>query len=62
MILSAAMMLRHLGERARADAVEAAVDAVLREGEIRTPDLGGSSSTDEVAAAVADALALRGVT
>jgi isocitrate/isopropylmalate dehydrogenase len=55
-------MLRHLGERARADAVEAAVDAVLREGEIRTPDLGGSSSTDEVAAAVADALVLRGVT
>jgi len=38
------------------------VDAVLREGEIRTPDLGGSSSTDEVAAAVADALVLRGVT
>jgi isocitrate/isopropylmalate dehydrogenase len=62
MILSAAMMLRHLGERDRADAVEAAVDAVLREGEIRTPDLGGSSSTGEVAAAVADALVLRGLT
>lgn len=63
MILSAAMMLRHLGERAGADAVETAVDAVLREGRIRTPDLGGSSRTDEVAAAVADALVLpRGVT
>ncbi len=61
MILSAAMMLRHLGERARADAVETAVDAVLREGRIRTPDLGGSSRTDEVAAAVADTLVLHGV-
>ena len=58
MILSAAMMLRHLGEHARADAVEAAVDAVLLEGKIRTPDLGGSSKTDEVAAAVADRLVL----
>jgi isocitrate dehydrogenase (NAD+) len=57
MILSAAMMLRHLGERRRADAVEAAVDEVLREGRVRTPDLGGSSSTDDVAAAVADRLA-----
>jgi isocitrate dehydrogenase (NAD+) len=53
MILSAAMMLRHLGEHARAGAVEAAVDEVLKDGEIRTPDLGGSSSTDEVASAVA---------
>jgi len=55
------MMLRHLGEHARAGAVEAAVDAVLLEGKIRTPDLGGSSRTDEVAAAVADALFPRGV-
>jgi isocitrate dehydrogenase (NAD+) len=54
MILSAAMMLRHLGEHARAGAVETAVDAVLRDGEIRTPDLGGSSRTDEVATAIAD--------
>jgi isocitrate dehydrogenase (NAD+) len=54
MILSAAMMLRHLGEPGRAEAVEAAVDAVLGEGSVRTPDLGGSSRTDEVAAAVTD--------
>jgi isocitrate dehydrogenase (NAD+) len=57
MILSGAMLLRHLGERARASAVETAVDLVLSEGEVRTPDLGGTSSTDEVAAAVAKALA-----
>jgi tartrate dehydrogenase/decarboxylase/D-malate dehydrogenase len=52
------MMLRHLGERAAASAVEAAVDAVLAGGVVRTPDLGGSSSTMEVAEAVAGALAL----
>jgi isocitrate dehydrogenase (NAD+) len=56
MILSGAMLLRHLGERARADSVERAVDAVLADGEVRTSDLGGTSTTDEVAAAVAKAL------
>jgi tartrate dehydrogenase/decarboxylase / D-malate dehydrogenase len=50
------MMLRHLGERGGATAVERAVDAVLDEGQVRTPDLGGSSSTMEVAEAIAAAL------
>ena len=40
MILSGAMMLRHLGERAAAERVERAVDAVLGAGVVRTPDLG----------------------
>jgi tartrate dehydrogenase/decarboxylase / D-malate dehydrogenase len=53
MILSGAMLLRHLGELEPATAVERAVDAVLEAGETRTPDLGGSSSTDEVARAIA---------
>jgi isocitrate dehydrogenase (NAD+) len=57
MIRSGAMLLRHLGERGRGAAVEAAVDRVLADGEVRTPDLGGTSSTGEVAAAVAKALA-----
>ncbi len=56
MILSGAMMLRHLGELDGAAAVERAVDAVLAGGEVRTPDLGGSSSTMDVAEAVAAAL------
>jgi len=56
MIVSGAMMLRHLGEREHAAAVEEAVDAVLAAGDVRTPDLGGGSSTDEVAAAVSRAL------
>jgi isocitrate dehydrogenase (NAD+) len=56
MILSGAMMLRHLGERDGASALERAVDAVLAGGEVRTADLGGTSSTMEVADAIAAAL------
>jgi isocitrate dehydrogenase (NAD+) len=56
MILSGAMMLRHLGEMGAASAVERAVDAVLDRGSVRTPDLGGSASTLDVAEAVAGAL------
>ena len=56
MILSGAMMLRHLGELAAASAVERAVDTVLGRGSVRTPDLGGSASTMDVAEAVAHAL------
>lgn len=51
-ILSAGMMLDHLGISAAGHAVERAVAAVLAEGKVRTPDLGGSSATDEVTGAV----------
>ena len=54
MILSAAMMLDHLSERLAAGAIRSAVAAVLAAGEVRTRDLGGSSTTLEVAKAVAD--------
>ncbi len=57
MIRSGAMLLRHLGEHGPAAAVEAAVDRVLAEGVIRTPDLGGTSTTEEVAVAVIARLA-----
>ena len=57
MILSGAMMLRHLGERSAATRVERAVDAMLAEGSVRTPDLGGSSTTEQVAASVRARLA-----
>jgi isocitrate dehydrogenase (NAD+) len=56
MVLSAGVMLRHLGEVAAADAVVAAVDAVLRAARVRTPDLGGTSSAAQVANALVDAL------
>ena len=52
MILSGAMLLRHVDEPDAAARVEAAVDAVLSEGTVRTPDLGGRSSTDELAEAI----------
>lgn len=52
MILSAAMMLDHLGLAAEAKKIEDAVAAVLAEEKIRTPDLGGASSTREVGEAV----------
>jgi tartrate dehydrogenase/decarboxylase / D-malate dehydrogenase len=56
-ILSAAMMLEHLGVTEAADEVERAVAAVLAEGKVRTPDLEGVSSTVEVTGAVLAKLA-----
>jgi isocitrate dehydrogenase (NAD+) len=53
MILSGAMLLRHLGGGDRSSAIESAVDTVLERGEVRTPDLGGRSTTREVAEAIA---------
>ncbi len=53
MILSGVMMLRHLGETTAAENVGWAVDEVLRRRTTRTPDLGGSSTTMEVAEAIA---------
>jgi isocitrate dehydrogenase (NAD+) len=52
MILTAAMLLQHLGEEATAQAVEEAVKAALREGSCLTRDLGGSATTDEFTEAV----------
>jgi len=60
MILSAAMMLRHLGEAAAASGVERAVDEALASDAARTPDLGGGASTMQVAEAVASALGANG--
>jgi len=56
MVLSGAMMLRHLGELEAAESVERAVDDVLGAGDIRTGDLGGTSTTMEVADAIARSL------
>ncbi|KAI0370194.1 mitochondrial NAD-homo-isocitrate dehydrogenase LysB [Pilatotrama ljubarskyi] len=51
-IRSAALMLRHLGYTGGADRIDRAVDQVVREGQVLTPDLGGKSSTDDVLDAV----------
>lgn len=55
-IWTGALMLDHLGESAGGERVMAAIERVLVAGEARTPDLGGGSSTREVAAEIADAL------
>jgi tartrate dehydrogenase/decarboxylase / D-malate dehydrogenase len=55
--LTAAMMLEHLEVEAAARDIEAAVAAVLAEGRVRTPDLGGTNRTEEVTAAVLEKLA-----
>jgi tartrate dehydrogenase/decarboxylase/D-malate dehydrogenase len=55
-ILSAAMMLDHLGETDAARRAERAIAAMLEEGRVRTPDLGGKSSTEEVTDAILDKL------
>ena len=54
-ILSASMMVRHLGQKEMASAIEGAVESALRAGEC-TRDLGGSLSTREVGDAVAKRL------
>lgn len=51
-IRSAALMLRHLGYKKAADRIDDAVDAVMREGRLATPDLGGRSTTQEVLDAI----------
>ena len=47
-IRSAALMLRHLGYVQAADRIDNAVNEVVREGAVLTPDLGGKSTTQEV--------------
>jgi isocitrate dehydrogenase (NAD+) len=53
LILSGALMLRHLGETDAAEAVESAVREVIAEGRTVTYDLGGSAGTREFGDAVA---------
>ncbi len=55
-ILSAAMLLDHLGREKSATAVRRAVAAVLKAGKPRTPDLGGQATTVAVTEAVMAAL------
>jgi isocitrate dehydrogenase (NAD+) len=54
-ILSAAMMLAHLSEMAAAEGVRQGVRQVLTAGRVRTPDLGGTASTGQMAEAIASA-------
>lgn len=53
-ILSAKQMLEWLGENDLAKQVEAATAAVIKEGKVRTYDMGGASTTLEMGQAIAD--------
>jgi isocitrate dehydrogenase (NAD+) len=55
-ILSAAFMLRHLGEVTAAERVEGAIERLLAEGGPRTRDLGGSATSAEFTDALIQAL------
>ncbi len=56
LILSAALMLRHLGEAVAAQRVVDAVTHVLASGRVRTRDLGGTATTTDVRDAVVAAV------
>jgi isocitrate dehydrogenase (NAD+) len=56
LILSGALMLRHLGETEAGAAVEEAVRTVIGQGEVVTADLGGSAGTRAYGSAVAEAV------
>ncbi len=55
-ILAAKMMLDWLGEKDMAARLEAATAAVIKEGKVRTYDMGGSATTTEMGRAIADKL------
>ena len=53
---SALLMLDYMGEHAVRDRIEQAIHAVLREGRVRTGDLGGSADTETFTQAIIAAL------
>jgi isocitrate/isopropylmalate dehydrogenase len=52
-ILAARLMLEWLGELEKAQRLETACARVIKEGRVRTYDMGGSNSTIEMAKAIA---------
>jgi len=55
-ILAGQMMLENIGEMKAAEDLEKAVYSVLIEKKVRTPDLGGTAKTMDIAKAIADKL------
>lgn len=56
MVLSAAMLIEHLGEREAAARIRRGVETVLGQARLLTPDLGGSATTAELTAALCAAV------
>ena len=55
-IWSAAMMLDHLDEGRAATDIMQAIETVIRESDVKTPDMGGKATTSELGQAIVDAL------
>ena len=56
LLLSALLMLDHLGETAAAQSIRRALEGVLASGAVRTHDLGGTATTSAFTAAVCEAI------
>ncbi|KAM0201533.1 hypothetical protein ACHAPA_010082 [Fusarium lateritium] len=56
MLLSGSMLLRHLGLDEHANRISKATYAVIADGKVRTPDMGGSSTTHQFTKAILDKL------
>ena len=56
-VWAGAMMLDHLGEAPTAARIVGAIEQVLADGTVKTPDLGGTATTKEMTAAIGKALA-----
>ena len=52
LLLAAGMMLDHVGRQAESARLRAAIDAVLREDNVRTGDLGGTATTAQMTKAI----------
>ena len=55
-IWSGAMMLEHLGHPEAATVIESAIETVLLDSQLRTPDMGGKATTVEIGTAIAAAI------
>ena len=56
LLLSAVMLLRHVGLSTHAERVQAAVITTIAEGKYRTGDLGGTATTSDFTKAICDKL------
>jgi len=56
LLLSACLLLEHVDQEETANRIRDAVDTVVRKGEARTADMGGSASTREFTEALVRAL------
>lgn len=55
-IWSAALMLEHLGRADLADIIVESIEQVLLDNQVRTPDLGGTSTTSEMGTAICESI------